>query len=160
MPPSAERFNQAALERGLTLQITVFEHPTRTAQQAADAIGCDVGQIVKSLCFVVDGAPVMVLVSGSNQLDTKKLARLMSVGHKKVKRAEAEIVKQATGYSIGGVPPFGHASPMTVYIDAYLASFDEIWAAAGHPNTVFPIAPRNLIAAASATVADVCRDAV
>lgn len=155
MHPSAEKFLHAAQERGLTLKITEFSYPTRTAQEAADAIGCDVAQIVKSLCFTANDQPVMALVSGCNQLDTKKLAGLLGVGRKKVKRAPAATVKTATGYTIGGVPPFGHATTMTVFIDNDLMQYDEIWAAAGTPHAVFPIAPHTLQVAADATVANV-----
>jgi prolyl-tRNA editing enzyme YbaK/EbsC (Cys-tRNA(Pro) deacylase) len=91
-----------------------------------------VGQIVKSLVFTVGGAPVMALVSGKNQLDTRKLAALFNVGRKQVERADADTVRAATGYAIGGVPPFGHATPLPVYVDEDLTTYDVIWAA--HPT--------------------------
>lgn len=154
MQPSVQRFFTAAQRCGLEITITEFDRSTRTAQEAADAIGCDVAQIVKSLCFTVNDAPVMALVSGGNQLDTGKLARLMDVGKKRVKRADPDTVRRATGYAIGGVAPLGHNEAMPLYIDADLLTFETIWAAAGTPHTVFPIAPERLVAAADGLVAD------
>ncbi|WP_374686077.1 YbaK/EbsC family protein [Promineifilum sp.] len=152
--PSAQRVADAAAGLGLTIDIVTFTEPTRTAEQAAAAIGCEVGQIVKSLVFTVGGAPVMALVSGANQLDTRKLAALFSVGRKQVERADADTVRGATGYAIGGVPPFGHATAMTVYVDEDLMSYDVIWAAAGTPNTVFPITPADLLRASGGQARD------
>jgi Cys-tRNA(Pro) deacylase len=145
----------AAAALGLTIDIVTFEQPTRTAEQAAAAIGCTVGQIVKSLVFTVGGTPVMALVSGSNQLDTRKLAGLFGVGRKQVERADADTVRTATGFAIGGVPPFGHATAMTVLIDEDLLTYDVIWAAAGTPNTVFPIDPADLLRVCGGRAADV-----
>jgi Cys-tRNA(Pro) deacylase len=152
--PSAQRVANAAAERGLTVEIVAFAESTRTAEDAAAAIGCEVGQIVKSLVFSVDGRAVIALVSGANQLDTRKLAELLGVGRKKVQRADAELVRTATGFAIGGVPPFGHATVMPVYVDRDLTQYDVIWAAAGTPNTVFEITPDALVNAAGGTVAD------
>ncbi len=154
MHPASERFHAAAQARGFAADITEFDQPTRTAQEAADAIGCDVGQIVKSLCFSVNGAPVMALVSGANHLDTRKLAALCEVGRKKVKRADADLVREATGFAIGGVPPFGHENEMAIYVDRDLTSFEQVWAAAGTPHAVFPIEPQALVELAQGTVAD------
>ena len=154
MKASAKRFLEAAQAHGLDITIKNFDAETRTAQQAADAIGCDVAQIVKSLCFTVNDAPVMALVSGANQLDTGKLAKLMGVGKKKVKRADAHTVRRATGYAIGGVAPLGHLEPMQLFIDDDLLTFDIVWAAAGTPHAVFPIEPRKLQQATAGLVAD------
>lgn len=158
MHPSTERVIVAARELGLELAVTEFPQGTRTAEDAADAIGCTVGQIVKSLCFVVDGRPTMVFVSGENLLDEKKLAGLCGVGRKKVKRADADTVKAATGYSIGGVSPFGHVTEMVLFMDEDLMEYGEIWAAAGTPRTVFPITPQQLQEKTGAVVADVKRE--
>lgn len=158
MHPSTQRVIEAARAMGLELAVKEFAEGTRTAQDAADAIGCQVGQIVKSLCFVVDERPTMVLVSGDNQLDEKKLAALCHVGRKKVKRADADEVKAATGYSIGGVSPFGHATQMQLFMDEDLLQYAEIWAAAGTPHAVFPIAPPQLQEKTGATVADVKKE--
>lgn len=143
--PSALKVKEAATDLGLDVNILEFSDTTRTAQEAAAAIGCDVAQIVKSLLFIVDGEPVMTLVSGINRLDERKLARLRGVGRKKVKRASADDVKAVTGYSIGGVPPFGHKTHLAVYVDEDLTSLDVIWAAAGTPYAVFPISPADLL---------------
>lgn len=156
--PSAQRVADAAAVRGLSVEIVTFAESTRTAEDAAAAIGCTVGQIVKSLVFSVDGRPVMALVSGSNQLDTRKLAGLLGVSRKKVQRADADLVRTATGFAIGGVPPFGHATVMDVFIDRDLAQHDVIWAAAGTPNTVFRITPDELNQASGGVVADLAVD--
>lgn len=158
MHPSAQKVADAARELGLAVEIVEFDQSTRTAQEAADTVGCTVAQIVKSLCFVVADQPVMVLVSGANQLDERKLAELHGVGRKQVKRADAEAVKIATGYSIGGVPPFGHATPLVVYVDADLMQFETIWAAAGTPFAVFAIAPAELVRASQGSVADLKKE--
>lgn len=156
--PSVQKVAEAAEALGFSIAITEFDQSTRTAPEAAEAIGCALGQIVKSLCFTVNDAPVMALVSGDNQLDTKKLAALFEIGKKKVKRADAETVKHATGFSIGGVPPFGHAHPMTIYIDADLLTYQEVWAAAGTPHTVFPIPPQKLVSVSGGTIADLKKE--
>jgi prolyl-tRNA editing enzyme YbaK/EbsC (Cys-tRNA(Pro) deacylase) len=137
---------EAATQLGLTIAVTEFPQGTRTAVDAANAIGCTVGQIVKSLCFTVQGEPVMALVSGDNQLDERKLAAAFGVGRKQVTRAAADTVRAATGFAIGGVPPFGHLQPMTIFVDDDLAQYEIIWAAGGTPNTVFPITPEQLTA--------------
>jgi len=138
---------------------------TRSAQDAADAIGkhpsgigCQVAHIVKSLLFVVDGEPVMALVSGSNRLDERKLAALRGVGRKKVKRADADTAKAVTGFSIGGVPPFGHKSNLPVYIDQDLTHFEVVWAAAGTPFAVFAITPDELVRASGGMVVNLAAD--
>lgn len=154
MHPSAQKVYDAAQELGLTIEIVEFAQTTRTAQEAADAIGCAVAQIVKSLCFAVEGRAVICLVSGANQLDEKKLAALCGVGRKQVQRADAEFVKTQTGFSIGGVPPFGHSQPLRIFIDEDLMAFAVVWAAAGTPFAVFAIPPTTLQTASNGTVAD------
>ena len=165
MHPSAQKVADAARQLGLGIQIIEFEQTTRTAQEAADAIGrhpsgigCQVAQIVKSLLFVVDGQPVVALVSGANQLDERKLAALRGVSRKRVQRADAETAKAATGFSIGGVPPLGHLSVLPVYVDQNLTRFDVVWAAAGTPFAVFAITPQELVRASGGTVADLAAD--
>ncbi len=154
MHPSAQKVADSARELGLDVEIVEFAQTTRTAQEAADAIGCEVAQIVKSLLFTVNGQPIMALVSGVNQLDFGKLAALCGVGRKKVKRPDADTVKAASGFSIGGVPPFGHASPLPVYVDEDLLQFDVVWAAAGTPFAVFAIAPNKLVEVCGGTAVD------
>ena len=154
MHPTAQKVAEAAQALGLKIEIKEFEAGTRTAQDAANAIGCQVAQIVKSLLFVVNGQPTMALVSGANQLDEKKLAALCGVGRKKVKRANADIAREATGFAIGGVPPFGHHQQLPTYIDEDFFQFEVIWAAAGTPNAVFAITPAALTNATDGFVAD------
>lgn len=151
MHPSAQKVADAAQALGLDIEIVEFAQTTRSAQEAADAIGCDVAQIVKSLCFVVNGRATICLVSGANQLDERKLAALEGVGRKQVSRADAEMVKAATGFTIGGVPPFGHVTSLPVYIDEDLKRFEVVWAAAGTPFAVFAIRPEALERAAGGT---------
>jgi Cys-tRNA(Pro) deacylase len=133
--------------------VTVKEFPegTRTAVDAARAVGCELGQIVKSLVFVAGGKPVVALVSGSNRLDEHKLA---AVAGKPVAKADAETARAATGYSIGGVPPFGYVSEVPVFMDRDLMGFPVVWAAAGRPDSVFEIAPGRLRELSNAEVVD------
>jgi Cys-tRNA(Pro) deacylase len=154
MHPTAQKVAAAAHSLGLNITIKEFETSTRTAADAANSIGCTVAQIVKSLLFVVDGQPMLVLVSGPNRLDEKKLAALCGVSRKKIKRAEADIVREATGFAIGGVPPFGHQTKLPTYIDEDFWQFDFIWAAAGTPNAVFAIVPDDLARVTGGTKAD------
>lgn len=144
----------AAQELGLAVEIAEFAQTTRSAEEAAAAIGCEVGQIVKSLCFVVDEAPVIALVSGANRLDTRKLASMTGMSRKRVKRADADQVKAATGFSIGGVPPFGHQEKLPIYIDSDLTQYNVIWAAAGTPYAVFAITPDALVRVTDGRVGD------
>ncbi len=154
MHPTAQKVAAAAQALGLNITIKEFEAGSRTAEDAARAIGCPVAQIIKSLLFMVDGQPAMVLVSGVNRLDEKKLAALCGVGRKKVKRTNAETAREVTGFAIGGVPPFGHKTRLPTYIDEDLLQFAVIWAAAGTPNAVFPITPRDLVQITEGSVTD------
>ena len=158
LPPSAQRVADAAAALGLTIDIVTFDQSTRTAEDAAAAIGCAVGQIVKSLLFTVGGAPVIALVSGANQLDTAKLAALRGVGRKQVERADADTVRAATGYAIGGVPPFGYTQFLSIYVDEDLTTDEVIWAAAGTPNTVFAIVPADLLRVTGGQPVDLKKD--
>jgi Cys-tRNA(Pro) deacylase len=143
MHPNVQRVAAAATELGLDIDIRTFPEGTKTAADAARAIGVDVGQIVKSLIFSVDGEVVVAYVSGANQLDERKLATL--AGGRKSGRVDADQVRAATGYPIGGVPPFGHATPLRVFVDEDLLAFDQVWAAAGTWNDVFPLTPADLV---------------
>ena len=147
-----DRFAAAAAEAGLEIEIQVFPAGTRTADEAARAVGCDVAQIVKSLVFVVDGRPVVALVGGDDRLDPDRLAAVLGASH--VERADGETVRAATGFSIGGVPPFGHAGGLPILIDRRLLAHDVVWAAAGRPDAVFSATPDDLRRAANAQVAD------
>ena len=150
MPRSDERFEAAARDLGLALEVRRFPEGTRTAEDAARAIGCHVGQIVKSLVFVADGTPFLALTSGSNRADPARLAGLL--GASEVRRATAEEARAATGFAIGGTPPFGHPAPLQVLVDRDLLGHAVVWAAGGRPDTVFPIGPADLVRAAKGTV--------
>ena len=151
-PGGAERFEAAARERGIVPDVRRFPQGTRTAEDAAAAIGCDLGQIVKSLVFVADGEPFLALTSGRNRADTGRLAA--ALGAAEVRRATADEVRAATGYAIGGTPPFGHSRPRAVLIDRDLLGYDVVWAAAGTPDGVFPLPPAELLALCGGRVAD------
>ncbi len=141
--PSAQRVQEALAALGLPCQVVELPASTRTAQEAAQAIGCSVAQIVKSLIFRGSrtGKPILVLASGVNRVDEKKLGELAG---EPVGKADADFVRQQTGFAIGGVPPVGHAAPIETYIDADLLQHEEIWAAAGTPRAVFRLKPQDL----------------
>lgn len=151
MHRNVKRVVEAATDLGLVVETREFPEGTRTAEDAALAIGCQVGQIVKSLVFLLDDAPVMALVSGSNRLDEGRLAAALGGGS--VARADADRVRTATGYPIGGVPPFGHAEPLATAIDEDLLTYRELWAAAGTPRDVFAVSPADLVRVTGGTVA-------
>lgn len=152
MKASVQRVADALVQLGIHAEITEFSESTRTADEAAAAVGCTVGQIVKSLVFMVDGCPILALVSGTNRVDTGLLA---AVSGGQVARANADSVREATGFSIGGVPPVGHATPLNTYLDRDLLQYERVWAAAGTPNAVFAITPEDLQRITGATVADI-----
>jgi Cys-tRNA(Pro) deacylase len=133
----------------LDAEIRVFPEGTKTAEDAAKAVGCPVSAIVKSLVFVVDDEPVVALIPGDLRLDTSRLAT--AVGGELVRRASLDEVREATGYAAGGTPPFGHARSLRVFADPALKRNDPVWAAAGTPTTVFPISISDLDRVASPT---------
>jgi Cys-tRNA(Pro) deacylase len=147
---------RAVVEAGKALGVDV--HPreyvdgTRTAADAALSIGVDLGQIVKSLVFCVDGEVVVALVSGDNRLDEEKLARC--AGGDEAWREDADTVREATGFPVGGVPPFGHREPLRVFVDRDLLDYEELWASAGTNHHNFAIAPDTLVRATGARVCD------
>jgi Cys-tRNA(Pro) deacylase len=153
--PNVVRVIAAAAERGLDIVPRRFPEGTKTAADAAAAIGVEIGQIVKSLIFGVDGTIVLAYVSGANQLDEKKLAA--AAGGSKCNRVDADAVREATGFPIGGVPPFGHTTPLLIFIDPDLLLYDEVWAAAGTWNDVFSIKPHQLVKASEGVVTDLKR---
>jgi len=154
--PNVIRVVEAARGHGLEITPRRFPEGTKTAADAAAAIGCEVGQIVKSLIFGVDDRVVLAYVSGSNQLDEQKLAA--AAGGERCHRVDADVVRAATGFPIGGVPPFGHATALDVFIDPDLLGYDEVWAAAGTWHDVFALAPQALVTASRGTVVDLRRD--
>jgi Cys-tRNA(Pro) deacylase len=153
--PNVLRVMEAARERGLEITTKRFPEGTKTAADAAAAIGVSVGQIVKSLVFGVDTEIVMALVSGSNQLDEKKLAA--AAGGAKCARVDADAVRDATGYPIGGVPPFGHSTQLRVFVDPDLLQYDEVWAAAGTWNDNFGANPNDIVRVAGGVVTELKR---
>jgi len=153
--PNTLRVIAAARDAGLEITTRRFPEGTKTAADAATAIGVTVGQIVKSLVFGVDNEIVMALVSGSNQLDEKKLA--LAAGGAKCARVDADAVREATGYPIGGVPPFGHTTQLRVFVDPDLLQYDEVWAAAGTWNDNFGANPNDIVRVAGGVVTDLKR---
>ena len=145
------RFESWLASTDLSVTVKEFPQGTRTAVDAARAVGCDVGQIVKSLVFVAGGKPVVALVSGANRLDEKRLA---AVAGEPVVKADADTARTATGYAIGGVPPFGHTTDVPVFMDRELLEHRVVWAAAGRPDSVFEIEPERLRELSNAVVMD------
>jgi Cys-tRNA(Pro) deacylase len=149
--PKIKAVVAAAHELGLVIQPQTSPEGTRTAADAARAVGCDVAQIVKSLVFVADDGPLLFLVSGANRLDLEGAAR--AAGVDRLDKADAATVKRTTGYSIGATPPFGHAQSLSVYMDQDLLEHGTVWAAAGRPDSVFAVDPKLLRDATGAVVA-------
>jgi len=146
-----DRVRAALMAAGVEARIQEFDVSTRTALEAADAIGTSVGQIVKSLVFIAGDAPLLALVSGINQLDT---ARLGALTGRRISRADANAVRETTSFAIGGVPPAGFPAAIPTYIDRDLMGYDIVWAAAGTPRHVFPITPAELQRLTDGTVVD------
>lgn len=157
MHPNVTRVVDAARQAGLDIEVERFPEGTRTAADAARAVGCDVAQIVKSLVFMADDGAVLALVSGSNRVDVDRLAA--ALGATTVRKADGDEARAATGYAIGGVPPFGHATPVRVVVDRDLLSHDRLWAAAGLPDAVFPITSADLLRVSGAAPADLAEPA-
>ncbi len=150
---AVERFVAAAGELGLAPDVKTFPADTRTAQQAADALGCDLGQIVKSLIFQAGDELVLVLTSGVNRVDEAKVAPLFGVDT--LGRADATAAREATGFAIGGIPPCGHPTPLRAVVDRDLLAWGTVWAAAGAPDAVFELTPAALVNVTGASPADV-----
>jgi len=140
---NAQKVQEVLSGMGMECQVVELADSTRTAQEAADAIGCEVAQIVKSLVFKGKdtGQPILVVASGANRVHEKRLGRLIG---EKIDKADAEFVRQQTGFPIGGVPPVGHLNPLRTVIDEDLLQYEEIWAAAGTPHAVFKLTPQDL----------------
>jgi prolyl-tRNA editing enzyme YbaK/EbsC (Cys-tRNA(Pro) deacylase) len=158
--PAVQRVLDAAAKKGVALDIHVFPEGTHTAEDAARAVGAEIGQIVKSLIFVAPGGeghkPILCLVSGPNRVD---LARLAAVtGEPDVRRATAAEAKELTGFTIGGIPPIGHGGGLRVIMDPDLGRFQTVWAAAGTATAVFPVRPQALLMLANAHVAPICEE--
>jgi len=151
--PNSARVAAALRDGGARGEVRQLDTSTRTAQEAADALGVPVGAIVKSLVFSADGTPVLVLASGDHQVDTGKVARALTAGA--VTRADADTVRAATGFPIGGVAPVAHPQPLRTIVDRHLATYDVLWAAAGTPHSVFPTSYDELVGLTGGDPADV-----
>jgi prolyl-tRNA editing enzyme YbaK/EbsC (Cys-tRNA(Pro) deacylase) len=151
LKPAAQRVQDALRTKGLASEVRHMAQTTRTAEDAAAACGCSVGQIVKSLVFrgARSGSPYLLLVSGSNRVDEKSVAARVG---EPLERPDAQYVRDMTGFAIGGIPPLGHDRPLATYLDEALLAYEVVWAAAGTPDAVFPVAPADLAKATSATV--------
>lgn len=151
---SAQKVQDTLQSLGSNLQVIEFEQTTRTSTEAAQAVGCDVGQIAKSLIFKgkQSGKAILIIASGANRVDEKKIRALAG---EKVEKPNADFVREQTGFVIGGVPPVGHAQKLETLIDEDLMKFDEIWGAAGTPNAVFKLAPQDLVKMTDGRVADI-----
>jgi prolyl-tRNA editing enzyme YbaK/EbsC (Cys-tRNA(Pro) deacylase) len=148
---SAQKVQRALREIGLELEVIELPGSTRTAAEAAQAVGCEVEQIIKSLVFKAkrSGRPVLVIASGVNRVDEKKIEALIG---EPLGKADAEFVRQHTGYAIGGVPPLGHREPILTFIDEDLLTVESLWAAAGTPHAVFKLTPQELLRICTGTV--------
>jgi prolyl-tRNA editing enzyme YbaK/EbsC (Cys-tRNA(Pro) deacylase) len=153
MHRSAEHVADVLRELGVSGQVRELPEPAPTAVTAATQLGCEVGAIANSLVFSADGGPLLVLASGAHRVDTGKVATL--VGADKVKRADPEFVREATGQAIGGVAPVGHPRPLRTLVDQWLSRYDVVWAAGGHPHMVFPTSYAELVRITGGTPAEV-----
>ena len=154
LEPAAQRVQDALRARGLDSEVRHMSQTTRTAEEAAAACGCAVGQIVKSLVFrgAQSGKPYLLLVSGANRVDEKAVAAHLGEA---LKRPDADYVRGVTGYAIGGIPPLGHDTPLATYMDETLLGYDTVWAAAGTSDAVFPSAPARLAEVTGARIIQV-----
>ncbi|MCC2111404.1 MAG: YbaK/EbsC family protein [Hyphomicrobiales bacterium] len=154
LPESVQKVARAAEALGLAIHVREMVESTRTAEEAAAACGCDLGQIVKSLVFrgKTSGRPYLLLVSGRNRVDEAAVARHLG---EKLKRPDAAYVREVSGFAIGGIPPFGHSDEIVTYVDEDLLGYEVVWAAAGTPRAVFAVDPKALAAAIGATAIDV-----
>lgn len=142
---SAQRVQEALLEKGLSFKVHELPSSTRTAKEAADTLGCEVAQIIKSLvfCTQVSKKPILLLVSGVNRVNEERVAQYVG---EKISKPDASFVREVTGFAIGGVPPVGHTQPLTTFIDEDLLKLGQLWAAAGTPNAVFSLDASQLVA--------------
>lgn len=153
MHPSAARVAELLRSSGATGEPVQLTDSARTAAEAAAALGCEVGAIASSLVFTADGEPLLVMTSGAHRVDTDLVARALGV--QQVRRADADTVRSATGYAIGGVAPIGHPAPLRTLVDTDLEQYDVVWAAAGHPHAVFPTSYDELLRLTGGTPAQV-----
>jgi prolyl-tRNA editing enzyme YbaK/EbsC (Cys-tRNA(Pro) deacylase) len=145
---------------GLDIHVRRFEASTGTAPEAAAVVGCELGAIVKSLCFLIDGQPVLVLAAGDRQVDSKALRRIYGVSKRGVRIADPQTVEAETGFSVGGVPPLGHLRSLPTLVDLSLSRFETVYAAAGSANSLFPIPYETLVEVTHGQVHDLTRESV
>ncbi|MFQ5897533.1 MAG: YbaK/EbsC family protein [Candidatus Methylomirabilia bacterium] len=155
MKAASRRVQEALVALGIDRELIELSVSAKTSQQAAAAVGVSVAQIAKTLVFTANGIPVLVIASGANRVDERKLEKLAGG---KIRRADPEIVRQATGFSIGGVPPIAHATPLSTFIDQDLLRHELIYAAGGAPELLFPLSPDELLRATTGSVADLKED--
>ncbi|HEY4171595.1 MAG TPA: YbaK/EbsC family protein [Rhodopila sp.] len=154
-PASSDGAMRIQATLGDSFRVLEFDQSTHSSAEAAAAIGCDVAQIAKSMLFkAADGTAVLVVASGTNRVDEKKVAALLG---QKISRADAGFVLDRTGFAVGGVPPVGHATPPMVFLDRDLQAYSMIWAAAGSPNAVFALTPADLVRLTGADFVDVAK---
>ena len=154
LSPSAQKVQDTLQSLGFNLQVIEFEQTTRTSVEAAQAVGCEVGQIAKSLIFKgkQSGKAILIIASGANRVDEKKIKSILG---EKVEKPDADFVREQTGFVIGGVPPVGHTQKLETLIDEDLLKFDEICGAAGTPNAVFKLAPQELVKMTGGKIANI-----
>jgi prolyl-tRNA editing enzyme YbaK/EbsC (Cys-tRNA(Pro) deacylase) len=150
---SVTTVREALKLRGATGEVRRLDDSARTAKEAADALGIEVGQIASSLVFLADGAPVLVMASGGHRVDTNKLSAILDGAV--ITKANADDVRAATGFAIGGVAPVGHPHPLSTIVDTALAQYDVVWAAGGHPHYVFPTSYDELLRITAGEAAEV-----
>ncbi len=153
LPPASQRFVERCAALGYDAKPMVFPQGTKTSRDAAEAAGCHLSQIAKSIVLMADGDPIVVLMSGDHRVDIQVLANVLGV--QRVRRADLDVVRSATGYAAGGTPPFAHATPIAVYVDVSLKRNDEVWVAAGTPSTIFPMPLTTMVEVAKAKWVDV-----
>lgn len=157
LSPTAQRVQDALTRAGVVTRVTEYAAPARTSAEAASVLGCAVGQIAKSLVFrAASGIPVLVIASGAHRVDEAKVAALAGEA---IGKADAAFVRAATGYTIGGIPPLGHAQRMLTFVDRNLLRYETVYAAGGTPHAMFPLAPAELVRVAGGAVADTAPDA-
>lgn len=156
LKPSAQKVQEAIEAHGFANKVVELADSTRSSTEAAAAVGCEVGQIAKSLIFrgKQSNEAILVIASGAHRVDEKKLTQLSG---EKLSKPDADFVREQTGYVIGGVPPLGHSRPLTTFIDQSLLEYTLIWAAAGHPHAVFPLTPQELVQMTGGQVVDIAQ---
>jgi prolyl-tRNA editing enzyme YbaK/EbsC (Cys-tRNA(Pro) deacylase) len=155
---ASRRVQEALRAAGSPAQVRALPVSTSTAEEAGRAVGCPLGAIIKSLLFLADGRPVLVLTCGDRQVDSAKLAQRLDIGRKRIKMADADAVLTHTSFPVGGVPPLGHPRRIPTYVDSSVGRFPEVYAAAGTANTLFAISPDELVRITEGQLADITKE--